>query len=972
MREALIFSSIPPPSEVSKRNRFPFTLTLSAPTTSDHVIDLYAQFSKSQPYRTPQPKYGNLLPQWQFTDTDGNTIQSITTTDTFIYNSTGGIIGVTGTAQFYYIDDLPTLTDEYVLLWATLQASGLSVSYDNEKIELAGYSNSLVAAAVPYVINDQPPAYLEITRNGSADIMSPKWMNVEFPYTIVIKGNLGDCEGPGDPIIFSYPSGNDIGNLYPISIGLTGLESNQVWNPDPSYFKKYDVDGFEIGGHTQGSVYSRVSGLNTAISAQVIVKYDPVIRDTPYAWVSNPDNKTLNKIYYFKTLPPYILSSVLVSPITSSTDIFTTPYLTSDGGDPMILTGYGGIFGIAVDKCYNVWTTDAELDALFKFDVQGSLLSSIYLKTNADILSLDSGLSAADAGITPAGIAFDKSENIWVTFFDAASVVKFDSSGNFITAASITAPSAGPYEDLYAKPPQIDTDLNNDVWVTFANNNNSSIVKFSSNGDLITAISVPIDSTPIDLIVDGTDNSFWVTNAYSHHLSGNVQKYNSDGSLISTWNLSEGYPSYITLDIEGKAWFNYGFYNVGCINSSSTAISSLVLSGGTLTLSALYFDPTIQIDDQAHEGIACDSKNRIWVINSIENKVYVLSGENIFNNPTNYISFPIYPDEKISWFNDTYGSEFYSASSTWIKSAQAFGDWTGFRWARKYGGLTSTSPITAVISGMSNLFNIKPLINDYDIRRFNESWDATSQIRSYALPDHINQNYNLFENLLGNMVGGLVSEKQQLGRTSYEKIANYVDRHADPDSSGIDQLYSLSDEIDMPIDNYQFDYPVEIKRLMDIISVDHQHLWGDRCKCVYNLNGAVKCKHCGHEHDSNRGDEFSYLNYTVTGGTPFIVKHGLATKYRLVIPPIKNTTTYPLSTQSSVSWLLSSEYLNYVFYDHISTYCNEQITGYINWDDTYTTLEESNSSIDIWYKDDGVIEEILNYMLHKGLDLEKD
>ena len=48
-----------------------------------------------------------------------------------------------------------------------------------------------------------------------------------------------------------------------------------------------------------------------------------------------------------------------------------------------------------------------------------------------------------------------------------------------------------------------------------------------------------------------------------------------------------------------------------------------------------------------------------------------------------------------------------------------------------------------------------------------------------------------------------------------------------------------------------------------------------------------------------------------------------------------------------------------------------QAEGLVNWDDPYTTLSESVSGHSDWVKDEGTLETIFNYYIHKGLGLIK-
>ncbi len=50
-----------------------------------------------------------------------------------------------------------------------------------------------------------------------------------------------------------------------------------------------------------------------------------------------------------------------------------------------------------------------------------------------------------------------------------------------------------------------------------------------------------------------------------------------------------------------------------------------------------------------------------------------------------------------------------------------------------------------------------------------------------------------------------------------------------------EEVNKIIKKIDAPIDDYNFSYPSDLKRIMDIASIPHKILWGDRCKCNHNF-----------------------------------------------------------------------------------------------------------------------------------------
>lgn len=290
--------------------------------------------------------------------------------------------------------------------------------------------------------------------------------------------------------------------------------------------------------------------------------------------------------------------------------------------------------------------------------------------------------------------------------------------------------------------------------------------------------------------------------------------------------------------------------------------------------------------------------------------------------------------------------------------------------------LSDFSVYTEKLQNVSNEFQIKKFERPYEMRRFNESWDTGAVMHSYAIADHTFDNPMFFENFLEVSVGGLESNYQSLGRRMYERVANFVKNHADLDVCNLNQLYSLHNAIDCPIDDYRLGYPSEIRRLVDILSVNKNRLLGGFCKCNRNFfNTTSKCLYCGHRHSLNRETEaYRSFEYYVSANTPFVIENMFSTndkyRYDILYPSVCELNGQPfalMSTIPAISWLTSADYPKYLMYNYVSTYCNDQEEGLINWGDTFTTLSSSITSSEMWYGKDGLVEEMLNYEIHRGL-----
>jgi hypothetical protein len=323
-------------------------------------------------------------------------------------------------------------------------------------------------------------------------------------------------------------------------------------------------------------------------------------------------------------------------------------------------------------------------------------------------------------------------------------------------------------------------------------------------------------------------------------------------------------------------------------------------------------------------------------------------------------------------------------------------------------------PISSTLcSGESEPFDILEY-DKYDIRKFNESWQSVDWIKDQVRQNHILLNEFYWDKYSRALWGDASSpEGEGFGRQAYEKIANYTANHADINTCDLKSLYDLALETDVPIDDYSVEFPPELRRIVDLGSINQQQLWGSRCRCSRNITNQYstyvsgsevkvtnyKCEICDHYHPGNRGEIFDPQNYSVSAFTPFIVEDRAKNKFHLVIPPLScdniypeqfalsgcevPTTTstcvsvYPLSTtynfllpiDSSLEFDVAISY--FCFYDYVDASCPVQIAGVINWDDPYTTLMETASTNEAWYGDEQNLDKIINYTLHKGLGLIK-
>lgn len=97
--------------------------------------------------------------------------------------------------------------------------------------------------------------------------------------------------------------------------------------------------------------------------------------------------------------------------------------------------------------------------------------------------------------------------------------------------------------------------------------------------------------------------------------------------------------------------------------------------------------------------------------------------------------------------------------------------------------------------------------------RMNGDFSPTDKLRDYAM----NPDWRDFTSFWGIISGA----QEEIGRQSYERIANFVQNVRDIDYCGLHELYSLATELNVEhLFSYDLAYPAELDKLMNILSVN--------------------------------------------------------------------------------------------------------------------------------------------------------
>lgn len=790
---------------------------------------------------------------------------------------------------------------------------------------------------------------------------------------------------------------------------------NVIWTVNPQHNKLYHiVPSYDY-------MVNDISGLMTVTQGTTGAK--TLSADSwPISVVPNSNAVTDNNIKAHlafstsDTISSYDIYGTCIS-ATDLTNVYfkDIPQVTSlnDYTQPLSLSGLSPSC-IAVDGNRDFWVTMHDAGIVTKFrESDHRVIELIQNTDNVTYTQAQTGSSGfVNQGlggfntIEPGIVDTDTENNIWVAYTNplSSSIRKYDSTGASITAINFSEGFA---------PSDIVVDGDNNVWVTIVNQFREPRETFNTT---VTAYADPtvwryyIDTDLSDLQVGEVIDSQW--NIWDKHFNGKhlitkvdnnesgwfaevtpytgrrkqvreyttstvdvatvsatqikvypsdfVCKFDSTGTKVSQ---TSGFmkPGYITLDTDQRPWITHDSNTVTQLNTDGTIKQHIrVESGEFLTNIAPTYD-LATFDSSQLGGIGGDTFGRVFVISSYENKLFYIPSA----TPSLSSSHIIDPEATIN-----------------SNMHRAYGDWTGFRWLNKYartGGVATLSGSTTV--------NIYPSGGKYKLAKINEDFDPSDTIKSYRFQDQLFSQNDFFDNFYGQIVGTLSGEPTSLGRAVYEKIANFPMNMNDVDTCNVAALYSLYDQHDLSMSNYNFSFPPSLRRVTDLTSVSHSKLWGGRSRFDRDF---LNTGNTNAQMGINLGSETSPLTAMITAGIRIVAEQLFNREFRVINPmyvsgadtdpgydaSVKMLSSYPLSAYSpnwgwglynDVNGLDIGKYYN--FYHYTPNYSEVQVEGVIDWNNPYTNITEHISGMNVWTKEEGIVELMIEHELRKGLNL---
>ena len=1025
INESIFFDYTPPPSFAGHYNRHPFRVKITSSNDNTHIVDLQTRYSRSYDPQFNLNKWSFLRPESKFLDLDGNKISSITTKDTKYYlddnnivnTVSGTFIGVVGEAEFYYIDDIYNFdltysNQSYSMIVATLQTSEITFAdTKTDHIISSDYSNSKAIACQPHIFYYREPDYIKISENGINDFHTTRWTSIKQPVVFTINWNKNyNSVFDGNSITpvnyqsnFCHYVPYSSTNVILFSASTLGLSS---YFDDDLVFSYKNSDGYIASGYLKTflNVPSETT-LNVVITA--VANFDtPVLNGnnfSPKLWLSNPETGLVSIVEYNN--PEFFPNEDSKNLQKAQIFNFDVPVIqnTNFNNDVFATRGFHGINSIAVlpPPNFQAWACDSELNYLYKFGSNGNILSAIDI--NNDIIKSNNLGFLVDKQVSPNSIVIDGNYNIWMTLYDTVSVLKLDSNGRFLFAINPTNqfgyndPPTNITNQLYLnnqptdlvktqnfiEPTFIDTDTSNNVWITYSNYASGYLVKYNQEGSFVDIISYPAFSSPQDLITDIDDN-VWVA------LSNNtwqglctLEKRRTDGLLLSSFSGFKGLNN-LALDLNQNIWFTYDYNSLATIDTKTGVFTDLNIS--RYTDFSKYPVDISNIDETALEGIGCDLKGRIYVLNSIENQIYIFD-----SNSKKFINKFYVNPQGFTFYNKKESGDTFFEYNVWNKSLQAKGDWIGTRWINKYfefhnSFLSTTDYVYIVTNDYKQIFvqlktgsifydainiNISGTsypMNFYNkndvpkIYKINENFDLGEQMKSLAFMPSLNESTFLFDTVLKNTYGS--KDHDDLGIKSYEKISNFVLNTTDVDTCEIDKIYNFQTATDQSTNDYKLNYPLEIKRLINLFSINQSRLWGSINKNENNFSKP------SNEGISNRGNLIDSNNYQVSAGVPLILKNKSLNEYTLIpTGPINGSNNYSIEVLVDFLGLGNDWKPYYEFYEFVSNFSQTYNDNIIDWNNPQTTINKNLTSSLGWIGDEQLVEQMLSYQLYEGLGL---
>jgi len=911
-------------------------------------------------------------------------------------------VGTTGYADFYYVDDRVknfTSRENPIILFCTLDNKKIQDYFTTSRnlfdyIEYppAGFQN-LEPATLPIIkVRNNSADRLTITTTGidgegylsatNFNIPSISWQNTKIPFVVKMKDDKNFTTKTYPPLYSSQ-----IENILPLTsfdlkIGL--LEYDNILScykevTGVTFYSDFSPDiPRNIGAFYKGYFTCDRPTYNCKLTATIVVN-DPKSfpKDSVVGWIAEPQYQYVKR--FLKTSLYDFCKGYVSLTLSAVRNDFRTPGCFESYAIAVAPSG------ASFREDYRTWIGDGSSDSIFKIDVFGNILSafplSAMLVKNLTGFEIQNLLSPVLSSAAPNSIALNSYNDAWISLFDTASVIKVNNITGHVTdfvhphyqnlvyflSSDYNLPQLSGFAGENSLiPASIDTDYDDNLWVAYTHPASNFLAKYDTYGTMLTAIPMPWMHSPVELLVD-RDSKIWLT-AYNLSVDGTTLSGRSDFlyRFDSTGTVLPGYPlsgfkfiGNISVDSQQNAYVVEDKETIVKIDNLNRTMT--YYTGGSGNNKTNYI--------QSIGGIACDTSDFLWVLNNWDNKMYYL--DTYLTSITSVSGV-----DQVDLFYPLSADYYYPVSSFTDQRFQAYGDWLGSRWINKY---MAPKAVVRTLSGSSDIFSVYPTQGKFNITKINENFDANSFYNDLRYQESLLDKSVFFDDFLGTIVGKTSAQPYELGKTVYEKIANFVYNNADIDRCNLEKLLSFCSELGIQFEEYNYPFPPQLRRLIDTLTIKHKLLYGNKNTFNYDFN---KQNTNNPNIGRNLGKELDVRTAVISSGKPIVAYEIFSDLYDLVnrntIPNTPYNTLIPLSSFNynwgwglvapiSISGVEIKNY--YKFFEYIDKQEGSYYNNLINWNDPLTLLTFDLSSYKDWSKTDGIMQNMISYELTKGLKL---
>jgi len=196
-------------------------------------------------------------------------------------------------------------------------------------------------------------------------------------------------------------------------------------------------------------------------------------------------------------------------------------------------------------------------------------------------------------------------------------------------------------------------------------------------------------------------------------------------------------------------------------------------------------------------------------------------------------------------------------------------------------GIEIINPLSAITSSSAK-FNIYPS-NYFKLFKEGEDFDGEGMYKSLRFSESLLDKEVFFGDFLGAIFGDKESDPDALSKKIYERIHNFVDNTSNIDTAEIARIISMNDMIKSRsniFDNSLISFPSKLQRIINLLSISPDKLFGYRNKFVQNFNDYnITTKE---EYGINLGVKIDPVTYIINPGTDIVAYEKFSNKYFLL------------------------------------------------------------------------------------------